>query len=120
MDLSQAEERRTAHRVLAGVWSDRPSEASYTQLARAREGLLHDVSAALVEIVRSPAAPESRRVAAARHLATLGEVGALRELSALNETVGGGDLKTAVEASIRELLERRRTGVRDQMRALPQ
>ena len=106
-------------RVLAGVWAERPSETSYTQLARAREGLLHDVSAALVEIVRSPTAAESRRVAAARHLGTLGEVGALRDLTALGETERG-DLKTAVDAAIRQLQERRRTGVRDQMRSLPQ
>ena len=106
-------------RVLAGVWTDRPFDIQYAQLARTREGLLHDVSAALVEIVRSTTAPEPRRVAAARHLATLGEVGALRELSAFSET-GDGDLKTAVEAAIRALQERRRTGARDQMRALPQ
>lgn len=107
-------------RVLAGVWTDQPGDTSYAQLARAREGLLHDVSAALVEIVRSATAPEPRRVAAARHLATLGEVGALRELNAFSETVGRGDLKTAIDAAIRELQERRRTGARDQMRALPQ
>jgi hypothetical protein len=107
-------------RVLAGVWTDRPFDPSYAQLARAREGLLHDVSAALVEIVRATTAPEPRRVAAAQHLATLGEVGALRELSALSETVERGDLKTAVDAAVRELQERRRTGARDQMRALPQ
>ena len=107
-------------RVVAGVWTDRPLDIQYAQIARTREGLLHDVSAALVEIVRSTAAPEPRRVAAARHLATLGEVGALRDLSTLSETVERGDLKTAVEAAIRVLQERRRTGARDQMRALPQ
>ena len=106
-------------RVLAGAWAERPSETSYAQLARAREGLLHDVSAALVEIVRSPTAAEPRRVAAARHLGTLGEVGALRDLTALGETERG-DLKTAVDAAVRQLQERRRTGVRDQMRSLPQ
>jgi hypothetical protein len=107
-------------RVLAGVWTDQPGDTSYAQLARAREGLLHDVSAALVEIVRSATAPEPRRVAAARHLGTLGEVGALRDLNVFSETVGRGDLKTAIDAAIRELQERRRTGARDQMRSLPQ
>jgi hypothetical protein len=107
-------------RVLAGVWADQPLDTRYSQLARSREGLLHDVSAALVEIVRSTVAAEPRRVAAARHLATLGEVGALRELSAFSETVQGGDLKTALDAAVRALQERRRTGARDQMRALPQ
>lgn len=107
-------------RVLAGVWTDRPAEASYLQLARAREGVLHDVSAALVEIVRSTSAPEPKRIAAAKHLATLGEVGALRELSVFGETVGAGELQTAVLVAIHALQERRNSGVRDQMRALPQ
>ncbi len=107
-------------RILADAWVDRPLNGAYLRLARAREGVLHDVSAALVEIASSSTAAEPRRVAAAQHLATLGEVGALRELSALNETVGPGELRLAVEAAIRELQERRRTGARDQMRALPQ
>ena len=107
-------------RVLASVWVDRPSETAYGQLARAREGLLHDVSAALLEILRSPAAHESRRMAAAQHLGTLGEVGALRDLSALGETIPSGSLKTTVDEAIRELQERRRRGARDQMRMLPQ
>ena len=107
-------------RIVARAWARQPSHPDYEQLARAREALLHDVSAALLELVRASAEPEARRAAAARGLATLAEVGALRDLRAESALLPAGALKTAVDATIEVLQHRRAAGGRDQMRVLPQ
>jgi hypothetical protein len=116
----RADPHPNAARIVARAWAEQPFDAEYEQLARAREGVHHDVSAALLEIVGASIEPERTRVAAARQLAALAEVGALNDLRALAGTLPPGELKLSVDAAVQALQERRRTGVRDRMRTLPQ
>lgn len=109
-----------AARIVANVWAERSFETRYEELARAREGQLHDVSAGLLEVLGASSEPELKRIAAARQLGILAEVGPLRDLRALTSTLEPGDLKRAVDATIRVLQERRKGGTREQMRTLPQ
>jgi hypothetical protein len=108
-----------AARIVANVWTERSFESPYAQLARDREGRSHDVSAALVEILNDPSAPERNRRTAVEHLAQLGEVGALRSLRAIASNEAD-PVKPSADRAIQELQELRKRGTRDQMRTLPQ
>jgi len=109
-----------AARIVANVWAERSAESEYGFLARDREQGLHDVSAALLEILGKPSEPEIKRVAAAEHLGTLGEIGALHDLRELSPALETGRLKASIETTIAGLQERQKKGARAQMRSLPQ
>jgi hypothetical protein len=109
-----------AARVVARAAAERAGDPELDHLAREREKHTHDVSAAMVEIVGDASEPEWKRVAATQHLRSLGEVGAIYELTALAPTLDPGDLKTTVDSTVRVLRERQAAGLRPQMRTLPQ
>jgi hypothetical protein len=108
-----------AARIVADVWAERSVETELEELASEREKQMHDVSAALLEIVGNPSEPEDKRVGAARGLERLAEPGALHDLRAIVPTLESGRLMTAVNAAIHVLEERQKAGQRAQMRALP-
>lgn len=108
-----------AARIVANVWAQRSGEGEYEHLARDREGQLHDVSAALLEIVLDPSVTEDTRATAAHHLEVLADVGPLHDLRELSPTLESGRLKTSVEATVGALEERLKGGDKPQMRALP-
>ena len=115
----RADPDANAARIVANVSAERSVESDLEDLAREREGQMHDVSAALLEIVVNPSEPEQKRVAAAHGLERLGETGALHDLRAFELTLESGRLKAAVDAAVRVLEEHRKAGQREQMRALP-
>lgn len=115
----RADPHANAARIVANVWAERSVESELEELAREREGQMHDVSAALLEIVVNPSEPEEKRAAAAHGLERLGETGALHDLRAFELTLESGRLKAAVDAAVRVLEEHRKAGQREQMRALP-
>ena len=108
-----------AARIVANVWAERSIETELADLAADREKQMHDVSAALLEIVSNPSEPENTRVGAARGLEHLEETGALHDLRVLVSTLEPGRLMTAVNAAIHVLEEGQKFGRRAQMRALP-
>jgi hypothetical protein len=108
-----------AARIVANVWAERPDDSNYERLARDRELQLHDVSAALLEIVMDPPAPDGKRAAAAHQLELLKDVGPLHDLRELSPTLDPGPLKTAVESTIQTLEARLKSGRRSEMRTLP-
>ena len=108
-----------AARIVAKVWAERSIETELADLAADREKHMHDVSAALLEIVGNPSEPENTRVGAARGLERLEETGALHDLRVLVSTLESGRLMTAVNAAIHVLEEGQKFGRRAQMRELP-
>lgn len=111
--------RAVASRIVAHGWAENSFDSTIERLAIDRERQMNDVSAALVEIVASETAADRTRVTAARHLATLGEVGALPPLRRLALTLPTGQLRTTVEATIGGLDGRAAKGQRARMRELP-
>jgi hypothetical protein len=108
-----------AARIVANVAAERSFESDLQQLERERENEMHDVSAALLEIVLNASESESKRSAAARQLELLKEVGPIHDLRALSTMLEPSTLKASVDAAIKVLAEQQRVGVRARMRTLP-
>jgi hypothetical protein len=107
-----------AARMVANAWLDLRA-AEVDGLAMGREREQHDVSAALLEVALDTHQHETRRAAAAAHIASLGEVGAIHELRRLGQSLVPGPLKDAADAAVAALEKQQAGGAIPRMRALP-